>query len=77
VLGRSVTGISAAELTALRRENLGFIFQNFNRFPTLSAEDNIALSLATRGVPLRQAAARALAAGLNPARLHTLKEQVA
>src|SRR5438477_9250298 len=35
VLGREVAGMSAKELTAFRRDNLGFIFQTFNLFPTL------------------------------------------
>jgi len=59
VLGREVAGMSSKELTAFRRENLGFIFQSFNLFPTLSAQDNVALALAMRQVPIRQATQRA------------------
>jgi putative ABC transport system ATP-binding protein len=51
--------MSSVELTTFRRENLGFIFQTFNLFPTLSAQDNVALALAMRRVPLRQAMQRA------------------
>jgi putative ABC transport system ATP-binding protein len=59
VLGREVAKMSAAELTAFRRDNLGFIFQSFNLFPTLSAQDNVALALTIRNVPVRAALQRA------------------
>jgi putative ABC transport system ATP-binding protein len=59
VLGQEVSGMTPKQLTAFRRDNLGFIFQSFNLFSTLSAEDNIALSLAMRGVPGRIAARQA------------------
>jgi putative ABC transport system ATP-binding protein len=59
VLGREVAGMAAKELTAFRRDNLGFIFQSFNLFPTLSAQDNVALALAIRHVPIRAASERA------------------
>jgi putative ABC transport system ATP-binding protein len=55
VLGQEVAGMTPQELAAFRRDNLGFIFQSFNLFPTLSAADNIALSLTMRGVPSRDA----------------------
>jgi putative ABC transport system ATP-binding protein len=46
----SLLGASDGELTALRRESVGFIFQAFNLLPTLSALENILLpsSLAQR-----------------------------
>jgi putative ABC transport system ATP-binding protein len=59
VLGREVAGMSAKELTAFRRDNLGFIFQSFNLFPTLSAQDNVALALTMRNVPVGAATRRA------------------
>ncbi|HKI30887.1 MAG TPA: ABC transporter ATP-binding protein [Gemmataceae bacterium] len=59
VLGQEVAGMTAKQLTAFRRDNLGFIFQTFNLFPTLSAQDNVALSLAMRGVPGRTAGRQA------------------
>jgi putative ABC transport system ATP-binding protein len=55
VLGRDVSRMGARELTTFRRENLGFIFQSFNLFPTLWALDNIRLTLTMRGLPLRTA----------------------
>src|SRR5689334_1719266 len=43
VLGQEVAQMSVKELTAFRRDYLGFIFQTFNLFPTLCAQDNVAL----------------------------------
>ena len=58
ILGQEITAMSAAERTAFRRAHLGFIFQTFNLFPTLSALDNVALSLVMRGVGAKAANAR-------------------
>src|SRR5688500_6064576 len=44
-----ITGLSDAGLTKLRREKVGFVFQQFNLLPTLSAEENILLPLAIAG----------------------------
>jgi putative ABC transport system ATP-binding protein len=44
-----LTGLSDAGLTRLRREKVGFIFQQFNLLPTLTAEENINLPLAIAG----------------------------
>ena len=38
-----LVGLRDAELTALRRDRIGFVFQSFNLVPTLSAEENITL----------------------------------
>lgn len=59
VLGREITGLSPEKRTAFRRENLGFIFQSFNLFPTLSALDNVCLAMTVRAVGLRKARTRA------------------
>jgi putative ABC transport system ATP-binding protein len=59
VLGQDTTGMSPAERTAFRRRHLGFVFQSFNLFPTLSATDNIRLALAMTGVSFRAASRRA------------------
>jgi putative ABC transport system ATP-binding protein len=45
----SLTGLSDKALTALRREQVGFVFQSFNLVPTLSARENILLPLAIAG----------------------------
>jgi putative ABC transport system ATP-binding protein len=44
-----VTGLADSGLTKLRREKVGFIFQQFNLLPTLTAEENILLPLAIAG----------------------------
>jgi putative ABC transport system ATP-binding protein len=44
-----VTGLSDGGLTKLRREKVGFVFQQFNLLPTLTAEENITLPLAIAG----------------------------
>jgi len=59
VLGKDVLAMSPEERTAFRRDHLGFIFQSFNLFPTLSALDNLCLAMTVRSVGLRQARARA------------------
>ncbi len=47
--GTELTGLSDAELTKLRRDKLGFVFQFFNLLPVLSAEENILLPLSIAG----------------------------
>ncbi|MBD0418084.1 ABC transporter ATP-binding protein [Streptomyces sp. NPDC052309] len=44
-----VSDMSDKELTLLRRNRIGFIFQQFNLLPTLTAEENILLPLAIAG----------------------------
>ncbi len=44
-----LTGLSDKGLTRIRRDKVGFIFQQFNLLPTLSAEENILLPLAIAG----------------------------
>ena len=43
VFGRRLSGLSEGELTAYRRETVGFIFQMFNLVPTLTALENVRL----------------------------------
>ncbi|PIS42244.1 MAG: hypothetical protein COT24_04235 [Candidatus Kerfeldbacteria bacterium CG08_land_8_20_14_0_20_40_16] len=43
-----ITKISDAKLTTLRRDKMGFIFQNFNLIPTLTAAQNIEAVIAKR-----------------------------
>jgi putative ABC transport system ATP-binding protein len=44
VVGTDLAGLSEAQLTTLRRDRLGFVFQAFNLIPILTAEENITLS---------------------------------
>jgi putative ABC transport system ATP-binding protein len=41
--GRRFDGLDDGELTMLRREGIGFVFQFFNLMPSLSAEENVLL----------------------------------
>ena len=59
---RDLRLLSKQEVLRYRRTSLGFIFQNFNLVPGMSAEENVALPLLLRGVDRREARARALAA---------------
>jgi putative ABC transport system ATP-binding protein len=47
--GTQLTSLDDSELTRLRRDKLGFIFQFFNLVPVLDAEENIALPLRIAG----------------------------
>jgi len=42
--GQDLAGLSDAERTELRRDRIGFVFQRFNLFPTLSVEGNLRLA---------------------------------
>ena len=44
-----LSGLSDKEITALRRDRLGFVFQSFNLVPTLTAEENITLPVDIAG----------------------------
>ncbi len=57
--GRSMTGLSDDDLTRLRRDKIGFVFQFFNLLPSLSCLENVALPLHLKGLPRRQIEARA------------------
>jgi putative ABC transport system ATP-binding protein len=43
--GEEITGLDDGDLTELRRDKLGFVFQFFNLLPVLTAEENILLPL--------------------------------
>jgi putative ABC transport system ATP-binding protein len=47
--GQDVTEMSDKQLTLLRRDHVGFIFQFFNLLPVLTAEENILLPLSIAG----------------------------
>lgn len=47
--GRNITQISEKEISAFRRDNLGFVFQDFNLLDTFSLKDNIFLPLVLAG----------------------------
>ena len=47
--GAEITGLRDRELTAVRRDQVGFVFQAFNLLPTLTAKENILLPLDLAG----------------------------
>jgi putative ABC transport system ATP-binding protein len=49
IAGVDITGMDDTELTLLRRDHIGFIFQFFNLLPMLTAAENIALPLKLAG----------------------------
>lgn len=48
--GSDLTAMSEAELTVLRRQQIGFVFQSFNLIPSLTAAQNVALPLRLAGI---------------------------
>ena len=55
LLGEEITSMSRADLAQFRLQNIGFIFQNFNLFPALTAAENIELVLNVKGIRGRAA----------------------
>ena len=47
--GRDIVAIREREIAAFRRDNLGFVFQDFNLLDTFSVRDNILLPLVLAG----------------------------
>jgi putative ABC transport system ATP-binding protein len=47
--GVEITSLDDADLTKLRRDKLGFVFQFFNLIPVLTAEENVVLPLSIAG----------------------------
>ena len=52
--GKDITEIKEENIAKFRRENLGFIFQDFNLLDTLTIEENIALILTINKVPEKE-----------------------
>jgi putative ABC transport system ATP-binding protein len=62
VVGQSTDGAGPEDLAKLRREHIGFIFQSYHLFPTLTALDNVRLALDVRGEGARASKAKAVEA---------------
>lgn len=57
--GADLATMTDKQRTLIRRQRIGFIFQQFNLLPILTAEENVALPLELDGVPLQEARRRA------------------
>ena len=57
--GAPLAGLSDDDLTRVRRDKIGFIFQFFNLLPTLSSLENVGLPLHLRGWPRKKVEERA------------------
>ena len=67
VRGNSIAGKDPEDLAKLRRENIGFVFQSYHLFPTLTAADNVRLALDVRGETGKDAREQ-IACGAGPGR---------
>lgn len=59
VAGEVINGKSPEQLATIRRQHIGFIFQSYNLFPTLSALENVRIALDVRGTKGFSASSRA------------------
>ena len=59
VLGERLDTMGGNRIAKFRARNLGFIFQQFNLIPTLTAAENVSVPLVIQGVPNRKAEAKA------------------
>lgn len=62
VCGHSTKDAGPEDLARLRRDHVGFVFQSYHLFPTLTALDNVRLALDVRGEYGAKAVGRAMAA---------------
>jgi putative ABC transport system ATP-binding protein len=76
IAGEEITSMGDTQLTKLRREHIGFVFQFFNLLPMLSAEENVVLPLSIAGTkPDREWFEQLLAdVGLESRRAHRPSE---
>ncbi len=58
--GKDVSKTSDNELADVRNQEIGFVFQQFNLLPRLSAAENVALPLVYAGIPKKQRVEKAL-----------------
>lgn len=58
--GIQLTGLNEDKLAAIRNEHVGFVFQNFQLLPTLTALENVLVPLELRGIKVQEQTAKAL-----------------
>ncbi|HKE29469.1 MAG TPA: ABC transporter ATP-binding protein [Bryobacteraceae bacterium] len=79
VLGQNMADLSGSDSISFRRKNLGFVFQQYNLLPALTAAENAAVPLLAAGVSRKRAVDRASAVlseiGLEH-RLHALPREL-
>lgn len=56
--GRSTSSLNSSERAAIRRHEIGFIFQTYNLIPVLTAEENIAFALQLLSLPTKEISER-------------------
>jgi putative ABC transport system ATP-binding protein len=61
VLGERLESLAGDRLVRFRRKNLGFVFQQFNLLPALTAAENAAVPLPAAGLPRQPSVERAAA----------------
>ena len=61
VFGQDLSSMSQSQLTAFRRDNIGFVFQQFNLIPTWNALENVSIPLLLQGRSRRYAEREAIA----------------
>ena len=78
IAGLPTEGLNAEGLAALRKRHVGFVFQSYNLFPTLTAVENIELALHVRGIQShRQELAEAALEGVGLSRrMHAFPGQM-
>jgi putative ABC transport system ATP-binding protein len=62
VEGVALDGLSRKQLARMRRRAIGYVFQNYNLIPALTAAENVAIPLELDGASARRARRQALAA---------------
>ncbi len=62
VAGNSTAGLDAEGLAKIRRKHVGFVFQGYNLFPTMTASENVMLALDVRAAPVVDPPGHAVAA---------------
>ncbi|HEV7957918.1 MAG TPA: ABC transporter ATP-binding protein [Acidimicrobiales bacterium] len=62
IAGRSLSGMSRNDKARLRRQTVGYVFQDFNLLAGLTAIENVSMPLELDGVPMKKARATAMEA---------------
>ena len=54
LVGQNLSQLNAGQLAQLRRDEVGFVFQNYNLFPVLTALENVEYPLALKGISSKE-----------------------